>query len=51
LVVGFVNDKVSPYWIVKNSVGVTWGNKGFGKIQKGVNMCKIADEAAHPNLN
>ena len=29
------------YWIVANSWGLTWGDKGFFQIQKGVDACGI----------
>lgn len=29
--VGF-SDETSPYWVIKNSWGTGWGNKGFMKI-------------------
>lgn len=29
------------YWIVKNSWAETWGENGFAKIRRGVDLCKI----------
>jgi len=37
------------YWVVKNSWGTSWCNKGFFNIERGVNMCGIADCNAHPS--
>jgi len=50
LAVGYGYDSESglDYWVVKNSWGAEWGNKGFFKIERGVNMCGIAMCNSHP---
>ena len=37
------------YWLVKNSYGVFWGDKGFVKLARNKhNHCFIASEAVYP---
>lgn len=53
LVVGWgKNDKEGKYWIVKNSWGPNWGEKGFFRIKRGVDSCAIESMAvaASPTL-
>lgn len=43
LAVGYTQD----YWILKNWWGVNWGDEGYMKIKRGVNMCGLANYAAY----
>ncbi|KAM5138180.1 cathepsin W [Mantella aurantiaca] len=41
LIVGYVNKKHIPYWILKNSYGPDWGEKGYFRVFLGKNICGI----------
>ena len=44
LIVGYgidTHDSGLPYWLVKNSHGPGWGEAGYYRIRRGVNMCGV----------
>jgi cathepsin B len=42
-IVGWGNENNIPFWIIKNSWGDKWGDKGYFRIQRGTNECKIEE--------
>uniref|UniRef100_A0A2K6T7A8 Cathepsin O n=1 Tax=Saimiri boliviensis boliviensis TaxID=39432 RepID=A0A2K6T7A8_SAIBB len=46
LVTGFDKTGSTPYWIVRNSWGSSWGVDGYAHVKMGSNVCGIADSVS-----
>jgi hypothetical protein len=45
--VGIDTSASTPYWIVRNSWGVTWGEAGYIYLEYGKNLCDLASDATY----
>ncbi|XP_043088891.1 cathepsin S, ortholog 1 [Puntigrus tetrazona] len=50
LVVGYGSENGKDYWLVKNSWGTAWGEKGFVRMIRNKNMCGISSFGIYPTI-
>jgi cathepsin H len=51
LATGYGTESSKKFWNVKNSWGPTWGEKGYFKIERDVNMCAISQCNSYPLID
>lgn len=48
LLVGYGTENNDDYWIVKNSWGQSWGERGYIRLLRNMDACGLADSASYP---
>ena len=50
-IVGYGTESGRDYWVIKNSWGQDWGERGYFRIIRGTNHCGIEDDVIAPILD
>jgi len=48
LLVGYDKSGSTPYWILRNSWGPSWGEQGYMRVKMGENTCGLSNAAIYP---
>jgi cathepsin H len=51
LATGYGSENGVKFWNIKNSWGANWGNAGYFKMERGTNMCAIAQCNSYPLID
>jgi cathepsin F len=43
-ITGWGEDDNTPYWSIRNSWGVSWGEQGYIRVERNKNLCGLANE-------
>jgi C1A family cysteine protease len=47
---GYNTGSSTPYWLIRNSWGTSWGQKGYMNLQYGKDACGVAQEATQTTI-
>ncbi|XP_069088993.1 cathepsin K-like [Pleurodeles waltl] len=50
IIVGYGEENHEDYWIIKNSWGHYWGDRGYAKVRRNANVCTISEMGAAMDL-